>query len=285
MARITVEDCLAKIPNRFQLVLAATYRARMLSQGHAPKVETKNKPGVTALRIQEQVGLARHTTFGAGGAARWYAEPGTLGELADWAAGGVLGASFHQIEVRGQLLLIGGQGSLSRGHRLLCGLPIATGGSAEGLGHGLGFQLRKPGEGGLHQLGPGHLHAYEQAGNPGRGGVIHLLEGHGGLPASRGASSHHQLTRAETSSQHLSQAGVEDRDPGGGGVHQLQEDLLQLVPDGLEIWGDRPEQVGHLLGGIGQGVCWLSLQILGREPQAEGQGLGLGSDRQISQAV
>ena len=33
-----------------QLVLAATYRARMLSQGHAPKVETRNKPGVTALR-------------------------------------------------------------------------------------------------------------------------------------------------------------------------------------------------------------------------------------------
>jgi DNA-directed RNA polymerase subunit omega len=48
MARITVEDCLAKIPNRFQLVLAATYRARMLSQGHAPKVETKNKPGEIA---------------------------------------------------------------------------------------------------------------------------------------------------------------------------------------------------------------------------------------------
>ncbi len=50
MARITVEDCLAKIPNRFQLVLAATYRARMLSQGHAAKVDVKNKPGVTALR-------------------------------------------------------------------------------------------------------------------------------------------------------------------------------------------------------------------------------------------
>ena len=50
MARITVEDCLEKIPNRFQLVLTATYRARMLSQGHSPKVETKNKPGVTALR-------------------------------------------------------------------------------------------------------------------------------------------------------------------------------------------------------------------------------------------
>jgi DNA-directed RNA polymerase subunit omega len=50
MARITVEDCLEKIPNRFELVLAATYRARMLSQGHAPKIESKNKPGVTALR-------------------------------------------------------------------------------------------------------------------------------------------------------------------------------------------------------------------------------------------
>ena len=50
MARITVEDCLTKIPNRFQLVLAATYRARMLSQGHTPKVDSKNKPGVTALR-------------------------------------------------------------------------------------------------------------------------------------------------------------------------------------------------------------------------------------------
>jgi DNA-directed RNA polymerase subunit omega len=50
MARITVEDCLHKIPNRFQLVLAATYRARMLSQGHTPKVEARNKPGVTALR-------------------------------------------------------------------------------------------------------------------------------------------------------------------------------------------------------------------------------------------
>jgi DNA-directed RNA polymerase subunit omega len=38
------------IPNRFQLVLAATYRARMLSQGHTAKLESKNKPAVTALR-------------------------------------------------------------------------------------------------------------------------------------------------------------------------------------------------------------------------------------------
>ncbi|MBU3649075.1 MAG: DNA-directed RNA polymerase subunit omega [Limnohabitans sp.] len=59
MARITVEDCLEKVQNRFQLVLVATYRARMLSQGHTARVESKNKPGVTALReiAAGQVGL------------------------------------------------------------------------------------------------------------------------------------------------------------------------------------------------------------------------------------
>ena len=59
MARITVEDSLAQIPNRFQLVLSATYRARMLNQGHTPKIETKNKASVTALRevSEGKVGL------------------------------------------------------------------------------------------------------------------------------------------------------------------------------------------------------------------------------------
>ena len=59
MARITVEDCLEKVQKRFQLVLVATYRARMLSQGHTARVESKNKPGVTALReiAAGQVGL------------------------------------------------------------------------------------------------------------------------------------------------------------------------------------------------------------------------------------
>ena len=33
MARITVDDCLKRIPNRFQLTLAATYRARQISAG------------------------------------------------------------------------------------------------------------------------------------------------------------------------------------------------------------------------------------------------------------
>ena len=50
MARITVEDCLKTIPNRLEMVLAATYRARQLVQGHTPRVESKDKPTVTALR-------------------------------------------------------------------------------------------------------------------------------------------------------------------------------------------------------------------------------------------
>ncbi|NYT23368.1 DNA-directed RNA polymerase subunit omega [Alcaligenaceae bacterium] len=50
MARITVEDCLDRIPNRFALTLAATYRARELAQGHEARIESKNKPTVTALR-------------------------------------------------------------------------------------------------------------------------------------------------------------------------------------------------------------------------------------------
>lgn len=50
MARITIEDCLDKIPNRFDLALSATYRARQLAQGAVPKIETKNKPTVAALR-------------------------------------------------------------------------------------------------------------------------------------------------------------------------------------------------------------------------------------------
>lgn len=50
MARITVEDCLNQIPNRFKLTLAATYRARQLAQGHAPRIETRDKPTVAALR-------------------------------------------------------------------------------------------------------------------------------------------------------------------------------------------------------------------------------------------
>ena len=51
MARVTVDDCLDRIPNRFQMTLAATYRARQLASGASALVETdKDKPTVIALR-------------------------------------------------------------------------------------------------------------------------------------------------------------------------------------------------------------------------------------------
>ena len=63
MARITIEDCLKQIPNRFQLTLAATYRARQLTIGATPHIEvdksSRDKPTVIALReiAAEKVGL------------------------------------------------------------------------------------------------------------------------------------------------------------------------------------------------------------------------------------
>jgi len=50
MARITVEDCLARIPNRFELVVVAARRAKELLQGARPLVRSENKEVVTALR-------------------------------------------------------------------------------------------------------------------------------------------------------------------------------------------------------------------------------------------
>ena len=51
MARITVEDCLKRIPNRFQMTLAAAHRARQLANGATPLVDAeKHKPTVVALR-------------------------------------------------------------------------------------------------------------------------------------------------------------------------------------------------------------------------------------------
>jgi DNA-directed RNA polymerase subunit omega len=51
MARVTVEDCLENVENRFQLVLVAARRARQLVAGAEPCVERENdKPTVLALR-------------------------------------------------------------------------------------------------------------------------------------------------------------------------------------------------------------------------------------------
>ncbi len=51
MARVTVDDCMSTIPNRFQMTLAASYRARQISAGASPMVEAdRDKPTVIALR-------------------------------------------------------------------------------------------------------------------------------------------------------------------------------------------------------------------------------------------
>ncbi len=51
MARITVEDCLKVVDNRFELVLMASKRARQLSKGIEATVDNENdKPTVLALR-------------------------------------------------------------------------------------------------------------------------------------------------------------------------------------------------------------------------------------------
>ena len=51
MARITVEDCIDKVPSRFELVLVASNRARKLYTGESPTVEIDNdKNTVIALR-------------------------------------------------------------------------------------------------------------------------------------------------------------------------------------------------------------------------------------------
>jgi DNA-directed RNA polymerase subunit omega len=51
MARVTIEDCIKRIPNRFQMTLAATCRARQIAMGSTPMVEIdRDKPAVLALR-------------------------------------------------------------------------------------------------------------------------------------------------------------------------------------------------------------------------------------------
>lgn len=60
MARITVDDCMKHISNRFELALAATARARQIANGATPLVDAgRDKPTVVALReiAQGRVGM------------------------------------------------------------------------------------------------------------------------------------------------------------------------------------------------------------------------------------
>ena len=50
MARVTVEDCLLKIPNRFELAVMVSKRVKQLLRGDKPLVPAKNKHVVNGLR-------------------------------------------------------------------------------------------------------------------------------------------------------------------------------------------------------------------------------------------
>jgi len=50
MSRITVEDCLQRVDNRFELVMLASLRARQLFKGAKPLIESDNREVVLALR-------------------------------------------------------------------------------------------------------------------------------------------------------------------------------------------------------------------------------------------
>jgi len=53
MARVTVEDCLEKVPNRFELVLVAAKRARQLARGGMESFVPTEKDKVTVLALRE----------------------------------------------------------------------------------------------------------------------------------------------------------------------------------------------------------------------------------------
>jgi DNA-directed RNA polymerase subunit omega len=61
VARVTVEDCLGSVDNRFELVLVASRRARQIENGTAPFVPWENdKPTVVALREIADGFVTRH---------------------------------------------------------------------------------------------------------------------------------------------------------------------------------------------------------------------------------
>ena len=60
MARVTVEDCLEKVDNRFALTILAAERARQIARGAPALVECDNKAAVTALR-EIAAGMVRFT--------------------------------------------------------------------------------------------------------------------------------------------------------------------------------------------------------------------------------
>jgi len=61
VARITVEDCLKKVPNQFELVVLTTKRTKQLLKGAKPLVESGNREVILALR-EVAAGKVRKTS-------------------------------------------------------------------------------------------------------------------------------------------------------------------------------------------------------------------------------
>ena len=95
MARITVEDCLNEVDNRFALIHLAAKRVRQLRKGAEPLVECKNKDIVVALR---EIAASRVIKAEPGEGLRFQEiqPPETAGELAEGeAAEAFLGSTTH----------------------------------------------------------------------------------------------------------------------------------------------------------------------------------------------
>lgn len=65
MARVTVEDCLERVNNRFELVHVAVQRTKQILLGSHPLVNYKNRPPVLALREIAQ-GFIKPISYGSG---------------------------------------------------------------------------------------------------------------------------------------------------------------------------------------------------------------------------
>ncbi len=78
MARVTVEDCLEKVNNRFALTILAAERARQLAKGAQSLVDCENKPAVTALR-EIAAGKVHYDRPSHGAVEEWIASQHALG--------------------------------------------------------------------------------------------------------------------------------------------------------------------------------------------------------------
>jgi DNA-directed RNA polymerase subunit omega len=64
MSRITVEDCLRKVSNRFELVMLASKRARQLFKGAKPLIDSDNREVVVGLREVADGKVRKSTSAG-----------------------------------------------------------------------------------------------------------------------------------------------------------------------------------------------------------------------------